>query len=173
VAREFNALCERFWGHIQDIAEALLACSAELFSLPFESTRSAALWQPQTDFYYKFWNEPTALSQLGTSLTLLLPKGFGAPRVRDRVKELAVDLVETQAGRVRHSFEERLKESAAAFRREMLARMEATIAGIEGAIASGVELRRRGEAGAAARGEELERSMREIERLQQRLDGLA
>lgn len=166
LAREFNALCERFWDHIQDIAEALLACSAELFSLPFESTRSGALWQPQTDFYYKFWNEPTALSQLGASLTLLLPKGLGAPRVRDRVKETAVDLVETQAGRVRHSFEERLKESAAAFRREMLARMEATVAGIEGAIASGVELRRRGEAGAAARGEELARSLQEVERLQ-------
>jgi predicted GTPase len=171
--REFNALCGRFSAHIQDIAEALLDRAAELFSLRFESARSASDWEAQPDFYYKFWNEPTGLHMLGASLLLLLPKAIAAPRVRDRVAQMAVDLVETQAGRVRHSFEERLKESMLAFRREMLARMEATVAGIEGAIASGVELRRRGEAGVASRHEVLASSLRQIERLQARLRELA
>jgi predicted GTPase len=173
LVREFGRLCERFWAHAQDVADELLAHSAQLFSLPFESARATADWQPQADFHYKFWSEPTGLSQLGSSLVLLLPAFAGGSLVRKRAQEFAADLVETQAGRIRHDFEERLKESARAFRAELRARMEATIAGIESAIAGGMSLRRRGETVAQPRREALARAAGEIERLRAAVAGIA
>lgn len=172
LVQEFGRLCERFWGHVQGIADELLASSAQLFNLPFETARTSVDWQPQADFQYKFWSEPTGLSMLGSSIVLLLPRLAGARLVRERAQEFAEDMIEMQAGRIRHDFEERLKDSAAKFRHELLARMEATIAGIEGAVAGGTALRQRGEAVLHSRQRALERSNQTIVRLRADIAGL-
>lgn len=166
VARAFNALCERFWRHVDDVADVLLKQSAELFSLSYEAARSASGSLARPDFRYKFWSAPDSLSLLGATFVTSLPKLLGAPLIRERAKRRAADLVETQAGRLRHDFEERLKTSTRSLNGELSRVMESTVAGIESAIVNGSALRRRSEAEAAARREALDRSMAEIARIE-------
>jgi len=173
LANEFGPICARFWGHAQEIADELLARAAQLFAVRFESAQAAADWRPQADFSYKFWSEPTGLANLGSALVLLLPRFAGAGVIRERAKAFAADLVETQSGRLRHDFEERLKDSARGFRRELRERMEATVAGIEGAIASGMALRQRGADILQSRRQALLRADEVIERLLVSLAGIA
>lgn len=151
VAEAFDRLCGRFWARIQEASDELLRYSAGLFRVPFDSIKAESLWRTQSGFYYKFWDAPTSLSLLAASFALTLPGALGRRLILDRARQRAAELVETQAGRMRHDFEERLKKSEQGFRREMLERIEATIAGIESAINKGMALRRSGEAGTAAR----------------------
>lgn len=162
VATEFDALCARFAQGLQASADELLRYSAELFSIPFEAIRAESLWKLESRFYYKFWSEPGALSHITSGLIAALPRFLGGRMLRERMVQAAVELVETQSGRVRYDFEERLKKSAMAFRGEMLERMEATTAAIERAIEQGAALRRGGEADASGRLEALERTARRI-----------
>jgi predicted GTPase len=172
LANEFGRICTRFWSHAQQIADELLARAAELFAVRFATAQAAADWQAQADFHYKFWSEPTGLANLGAALVLLLPRFAGAAMVRERAKAFAADLVETQSGRLRHDFEERLKGSARSFRRELRVRMEATVAGIEGAIASGMALRQRGADVLQSRRRVLASTDESIERLLASLAGI-
>lgn len=169
VASDFTALCERFRHGIETIVNALSSYSAELFQVPFQAVGGAGFHRAPVDFYYKFWSEPGALYQLGASLLLLLPRAFGAPLVVKRATRYAVELADTQAGRVRHNFDERLKKSAQDFRKEMRAGLEATVAGIENAVARGTELRNTGAESADARQAKLAAADAAIDALLNRL----
>lgn len=164
-----EALCGRFWGRIQATVDELLRYSAELFALPYAAESAGALWQGGSGFYYKFWEEPPALLTLTNGLVRLLPAFVGHPLLRRQARRRAADLVEMQAGRLRHDFDERIKRSVRDFRRDMLARIEATIAGIEAAIAQGRARRQQGEAAAAARQAELAAALAAIAALETRL----
>jgi hypothetical protein len=168
-AHSFDTLCARFAGNLQTTADELLRYSAELFSIPFETIRAESLWQSESHFYYKFWNEPGALYYFTSGLIAALPRFLAEHLLRERLTQTTVDLVETQAGRVRYDFDERLKKSVMAFRREMLARMEATSAGIERAIEQGASLRRGGEAEVSQRRQALEQAMADIAALKRGL----
>jgi GTP-binding protein EngB required for normal cell division len=168
-AHNFDALCARFAGNLQTTADELLRFSAELFSIPFEAIRAESLWQSESHFYYKFWNEPGALYHFTSGLIAALPRFLAEQLLRERLAQTAADLVETQAGRVRYDFDERLKKSVMAFRREMLSRMEATSAGIERAIEQGAALRRGGEAEVGQRRQALEQAMADIAGLKRRV----
>ncbi len=169
LARAFDALCERFRRHIEDIGDELLKQSAQLFALAYESARSTSAWHPRSQFRYKFWSEPTSLNLLGASLVAGLPNFIGAALIREGAKRRAADLVEIQAGRVRHDFEERLKASAQDLRSELRRAMESTVAGIESAIVGGSALRQRGEAEAAARHAVLTQTLTDIDALEARI----
>jgi len=173
LAHSLDRLCERFWSQNQEIVDELLRASATLFSLPFEPTKTRSDWQPQPEFRYNFWSEPTGLSMLGASLVPLLPRFIGAPVVRRRLTEHAVELVDKQAGRVRHDFEQRLRETALVFRREMHGRTQATIDAIEHAITAGVSQRERGEEEAAARQRILEADLAAIVAVETRIGALS
>lgn len=72
-----------------------------------------------------------------------LPRALAERLIRGRALRRAEDLVETQAGRLRHDFEQRLRASAAEFRTEMHAMLSATVEAIEGSLARGSALRQR------------------------------
>ncbi|NWG31527.1 MAG: dynamin family protein [Rhodocyclaceae bacterium] len=167
-AHAFDTLCARFAASLQATADELLRYSADLFSIPFTAVHAESLWKSDSHFYYKFWNEPGALYQFTAGLIAALPRFLAEHLLRERLTQQAVDLVETQAGRVRYDFDERLKKSVMAFRSEMLARMEATSAGIERAIEQGVMLRRGGEAEVSERRRVLEQTLTRIGELERR-----
>ena len=154
-----ETLCERFWRRIQDTVDELLRYSAELFAIPFAAVAASSLWRTRSGFYYKFWDEPPALMTLTSGLMRLLPGFIGHPLLLRQARRRAADLVDMQAGRLRHDFEERIKQSVRDFRREMLDRIEVTIAGIETAIDKGRALRQRGEDETAVRQRELSEAL--------------
>jgi GTP-binding protein EngB required for normal cell division len=172
LAQAFDALGARFWGHVEAIGDELLRQSAELFELPYEAVRGGVAWQPQERLRYKFWSEPTSLSLLGASLAARLPRPIGVPLVLRRARHRAVELVDTQAGRVRHDLEERVKEAARSLSAQLQGALENAVAAIENAVAAGTALRDQGETEAQRRRIALEQAAAAIDALQTRLQAL-
>jgi GTP-binding protein EngB required for normal cell division len=159
IAQSFDAVCGRFWSDIQKTINELLEFSATLFNVPFEASEVTGMGGSRAGPNYKFWHEPVGLETLASAIVLALPKLIGDRIVIARMRKLAVDLVDMQAGRIRYDIEERLKGNMQEFSRQLLNRIEATVSGIEMAVESGLTLRQRGETEAAARRTELLRSI--------------
>ena len=164
-----GGLCARFWSSLQQSVDELLRRSSELFAVDFERPDTEPRWTAESGFYYKFWYEPTSLKILSTSAVLMLPRLIAAPLIAKRAKTTAGELIEIQAGRIRHDLDERLKKSVQDAQRQMLRQIDATVAGIEAAIEGGVALRVRGTEQAAARSAQIESARREIGALLARL----
>jgi GTP-binding protein EngB required for normal cell division len=159
IAQSFDAVCGRFWSDIQKTINDLLIFSATLFNVQFAASEAVGLAGSKAGLNYKFWHEPVGLETLTSSIVLALPKLIGDRIVIARMRKLALDLVDMQAGRIRYDIEERLKKNLREFCRQLLSRIEATVSGIEMAVESGLALRHRGEAAAADRRTALMRSM--------------
>ena len=146
--------------------------SSELFAIAFERTDTEPRWTTESGFYYKFWYEPTSLKILSTSVVFALPRRLAAPLVVRRSKATACELIEVQAGRIRHDLEERLKRSVQNAQRQMVRQIDATVAGIESAIANGVATRRQSASEVAQRSAQLEDARRRTEAIAARLTGI-
>lgn len=151
LGKAFEAICKRFSVKINDTVDALLKFSSDLFEIPFEATKTDALWSDKSRFSYKFRDEPVGLQIVASSLTLALPKFIGDRIVLNKMKEYLVRVVDMQLGRLGSDFEVRLDKSKLAFRWEMLQKIETAIEGIGTAIEKGMMKRSSGEQEAAAR----------------------
>jgi GTPase SAR1 family protein len=145
LASAFEAICSRFIAKINETVDDLLRFSSELFAIPFEAFKAEELWTVKPGFYYKFKEEPVVLELLRTSFTLSLPKFLGDKIILKKMKEFMLEMIDTQGGRVRYDFAERLDKSKLDFRWEMLQRIEATIEGISKAIEKGMSQKSKGE----------------------------
>jgi len=141
----FENICSRYITKINEIIDTLFKYSSELFSIPFEAIKAEELWTVKPSFYYKFKDEPVILEVLTTSFTLSLPKIIGDKLIIKKSKEYLLEMIDTQGGRVRYDFAERLDKSKLDFRWEMLQRIETTINGITNAIEKGINQRKKGE----------------------------
>jgi GTP-binding protein EngB required for normal cell division len=172
VSNAFQRLCARFWASLQQSVDELMRRSSELFSVDFDRADTEPRWTAESGFYYKFWYEPTSLKILSTSAVLMLPRLIAARLIAKRATATAVELIEVQAGRIRHDLEERLKKSVQDTQRQMLRQIDATVAGIESAIEGGVSLRVRSAGQVAVRSAQLETARHEITALLARLRGV-
>ncbi len=169
ISRAFRSLCARFWSNMQQTVDELMRRSSELFSVEFDRVGAEAQWTAESAFYYKFWYEPTSLKILSSSAILALPRRLAGALIIRRTKAMALDLIEVQAGRIRHDLDERLKKSVRDAQREIVSQIEATIAGIEAAIDGGIATRGRSAAHSASRGRELADLSRTVSALEGRL----
>ena len=169
LSRAFQRLCARFWASLQLSVDELMQRSSELFSVDFDHADTEPRWTAESGFYYRFWYEPTSLRILSTSALLMLPKLIAAPLIAKRAKLTAVELIEVQAGRIRHDLDERLKKSVQDAQRQMLRQIDSTVSGIEAAIEGGVSLRMRSSEQVTARSAQLDSARREIAALLTRL----
>jgi GTPase SAR1 family protein len=169
IAQSFDAVCGRFWLDIQKTINDLLVFSATLFNVRFEASEAVGLAASQAEINYKFWHEPVGLETLTSAMVLALPKLIGDRIVIARMRKLALDLVDMQAGRIRYDIEERLKANLREFCRQLLGRIEATVSGIETAVESGLALRDRGEAEMAGRRNALMRSIESMASVEMRI----
>jgi ribosome biogenesis GTPase A len=151
----FESLCARAWSALQGAVDELMRYSSELFCVGFEPVRADARWTMESQFYYKFWYEPTSLKILATSAILALPKSIGGRLIVKRAQTRALELIESQSGRIRHDLEERLKKSVRDAHRQISETVESILERIEGAIDGGRDTRRRSEQHIAARDREL------------------
>jgi 23S rRNA maturation-related 3'-5' exoribonuclease YhaM len=85
------------------------------------------------------------LEVLSKSFTLSLPKFVGDKIILKKMKDYLLEMLDTQGGRVRYDFVERLDKSKLDFRWEMFERIEATIKGISSAIEKGMNQKSKGE----------------------------
>ncbi|PWK89731.1 dynamin family protein [Fulvimonas soli] len=133
----FDQAGERLWRHLADAVDGLLRACAELLDVPFAATPAEAPPQAPPAFYYKFWEAPPSLRLLGQGLARLLPGALGRARAMRQARERADDLVQVQSGRMRHDFEERLKQAAQCLLAQADAHVDASLAGIGEALAQG------------------------------------
>jgi hypothetical protein len=173
IGAQCHGLCRRFGARIDATVDELYRFASELFSVPFEAVGADTDWRSQTDFYYKFWDEPPALKTLGASLLLALPKLLGDSLVFRQGVKYGRELADTQAGRVRYNFAQRLDKSMRDFKAAMLERLDATLAGIEAAVKKGVETGATGAAQADRRAAELTGELERLANLADRLRTLA
>ncbi len=145
LASAFESICSRFITKINETVDALFKFSSELFAIPFEEFKAEELWTVKPSFYYKFKEEPVILEVLSKSLTLTLPKFVGDKIILKKMREYLIEMIDTQSGRVRFDFAERLDKSKLDFRWEMYERIEATIKGITSAIEKGLNQKAKGE----------------------------
>ncbi|MEW6570746.1 MAG: dynamin family protein [Nitrospirota bacterium] len=145
LATSFEAICGRFITKINETVDALFKFSSELFAIPFEVFKAEELWTVKPSFYYKFKEEPVMLEVLSKSFTLSLPKFVGDKIILKKMKDYLHEMIDTQSGRVRFDFAERLDKSKLDFRWEMFERIEATIEGISKAIQKGLSQKSKGE----------------------------
>lgn len=151
IAREIEQICSRFWNKLGNAVDELVLYSAELFAVPFTAVRTEAPRHARSTFYYKFWEEPSTFSLVGQGLVRLLPSALSNPLIQRRVRARAAGLIETQSGRVRYDFSQRIEKNLRAFEHDMDERMVATISSIEAAIGKGQKTKGQGEAAVASR----------------------
>jgi len=136
----FQLITERFSKKIETTIDDLYRFSAELFSMSYDAVSAGSSWHSQSGFYYKFWEAPGSMAIMRTSLLHTLPKFIGDNLVLKTTLKYAEDLTDTQAGRLRYDFTQRLEKSMNNFRKLMLKRIDTTLEGIEEAVKKGLEV---------------------------------
>jgi hypothetical protein len=159
LAKANQAIYERFALKINRIVDALLEFSSQLFAVPFSSIEAESLWTGGSSFSYKLREEPVGLDMLADSLTQVFPKYVSNrfqklkaylfrkanSMIITKRKRHMLEIIEMQAGRMRHAFIERLTESKQKFRQEMVLKMRSTLDGISVALENGIKQRAQGE----------------------------
>lgn len=159
LARAGQAVYDRFARKMNRIVDALMEFSSQLFAVPFSGIEAESLWTVESGYSSRLREEPVGLDMLADSLTQVFPKYISqrfqklksflfrkadSLIIRKRKRHM-LEMIEKQAGRMRHAFIVRLTESKQRFRHEMVERMRATLEGIGSALENGVNQRIRGE----------------------------
>lgn len=168
----FESLCGRAWNQLQEAVDELMRYSSELFAIDFSPVRSSAEWTLESDFYYKFWHEPPSLRILANSAILALPKAIAGRMIIKRAQVRAQELIEAQSGRIRHDFEERMKASVRAARRQIASNADSILERLETALSRGLGARHQSEALARTRGHDLEHFIQTAAAIEQRVTAL-
>jgi len=161
--RTFEASCARHAATIDEIVDGLFRYAADLFAIARPGRSEAAIHSVESHFYYKFWSEPPSLRILTWSLVFALPRRIGTRMVIDRARRYAMELVETQAGRMRYDFSRRIDQAVAAFRQSIEAKVDTATQGIETAIAKASKLHAAGLASVADRQDALSSKLRALD----------
>jgi ribosome biogenesis GTPase A len=169
---DFHALCARFAAKIDATVDELYRFSSELFAIPFEAVEGESHWNVQSGFYYKFWSEPPSLRIITSSFLHALPKFLGARLILKEALEQARETADTQAGRLRYDFAQRLDKSMRDYKAIMLARIDATLDSIGAAVKKGTDAGVANAAEADARGRELDMLLERLAALAGRVAGL-
>ena len=168
----FQAICERFIGKMDATVDQLYRFSSELFSIPFEAVGAESAWSTKSGFYYKFWETPGSLKIMTTSLLHALPKFLGDGLILKAAQNYGRELTDTQAGRVRYDFAQRLDKSMRDFKAAMLERLDATLEGIATAVKKGMKSGAENAAQADDRARELTAELARLNNLAARLPSL-
>ncbi len=145
LSQAFEAVCGRFAVKLNELVDDLFRFSSALFNVQFDAVGVESSWNIKSEFSYKFWEEPAALSVLISSFMLALPKFIAGPWLLNEAQRYLNDSVDAQAGRLRHDLTQRLYHSEDEFETMLLERIDATIVAIEQAVKKGIEMSQAGE----------------------------
>ena len=165
----FQAAVKRFSVKVDATVDALYHFSADLFSIPYETVNANAAWQAKSGFYYKFWEMPGSIVIVGRSALHALPKFIGDRLVLKASLRYGDELVDTQAGRLRYDFVQRLQKSESDFRKIMLDRIDSTLEGIERAVTKGLEVNETNSAEAQKQKQRLQHNLEQLHGFDKRI----
>ncbi len=165
----FQSAVKRFSVKVDATVDALYHFSADLFSIPYETVNANAAWQAKSGFYYKFWEMPGSIVIVGRSALHALPKFIGDRLVLKASLRYGDELVDTQAGRLRYDFVQRLQKSESDFRKIMLDRIDSTLEGIERAVTKGLEVNETNSAEAQKQKQRLQHNLEQLHGFDKRI----
>jgi GTP-binding protein EngB required for normal cell division len=183
LGKAYQAICSRFTLKMNQTIDALLEFSSQLFAVPFSSVKADSLWTEESSFSYKLREEPVGLDMLTDSLTQVFPKYLSNrfqklkaylfrkanSVIVGKRKRHMLEIIEMQAGRMRHDFIARLGESKEKFQRDMVRKMRAMLEGISTALEKGMKQRVQGEEELLRRQVMLSRELHQMDELKERL----
>ena len=183
LARANQAICDRFAAKMNRIIDALLEFSSKLFAVAFTGIEAESLWTGESSFSYKLREEPVGLEMLTDSLTQVFPnyvsnrfeklRSFLFRKANSMIltkrKRHMLEIIEMQAGRMRHDFIARLTGSKQKFYRDMVDKMRSTLEGISTAMEHGMKQRARGEKELQQRQATLSQELPAMDELRDRL----
>jgi hypothetical protein len=147
--QEYGRVSKRFSDRTNEIIDAIVNASAELFELKLERFTSEEVLSSDSRFYYML-GDPPKFFDLEGALDFfsqkILPKGLSQGMVlRDLQKKLP-EKIDMNCGRVRWDFTNRINQSFRKFRWDLNLKIDATEEGIRKAIDKAVDLKKAGAA---------------------------
>lgn len=142
---EYARVSRRFSDRTNEIIDAIVDSSAELFELQLERFTSEEAISSDSRFYYML-GDPPRFFDLEGALDFfsqkILPKGLSQGMIlRDLQKKLP-EKIDRNCGRVRWDFTNRIKQSFLKFRWDLNLKIDATEEGIRKAIDKALELKK-------------------------------
>ena len=143
--QEYARVSKRFSDRTNEIIDAIVNASAELFELKLERFTSEEALSSDSRFYYML-GDPPKFFDLEGALDFfsqkILPKGLSQGMVlRDLQKKLP-EKIDMNCGRVRWDFTNRINQSFRKFRWDLNLKVDATEEGIRKAIDKAVDLKK-------------------------------
>ncbi|MBW1980054.1 MAG: dynamin family protein [Deltaproteobacteria bacterium] len=142
---EYARVSKKFSDRANEIIDAIVNASAELFDLQLERFVAEETISSDSQLYYmvgdppKFFDLEGALDFFSQKI---LPRGLSQARVLKDLQKKLPDKIDMNCGRVRWDFMDRIKKSFLKFRWDLNLKIEATEEGIRKAIDKAVELKK-------------------------------
>ncbi|MCG6917662.1 MAG: dynamin family protein [Deltaproteobacteria bacterium] len=143
--QEYGRVSKRFSDRTNEIIDAIVNASAELFELKLERFTSEETISSDSRFYYML-GDPPKFFDLEGALDFfsqkILPKGLSQVMVLKDLQKKLPEKIDMNCGRVRWDFTNRIKQSFLKFRWDLNLKIDATEEGISRAIDKAIELKK-------------------------------
>jgi hypothetical protein len=143
--KEYARISKRFSERTNEIIDAIVNASAELFDLNLERFTAEEVISSDSQLYYMVGDPPKFFDLEGAFEYFsrkILPRGFSqSVALKDLQKKLP-EKIDKNSGRVRWDFMDRIKKSFLKFRWELNLKIDATEEGIKKAIDKAMELKK-------------------------------
>lgn len=173
VSGEFQAASQRVAARLATAVDELYRFAADLFAVSYQAIHAETLWSADSRLRYKFWQARSSLYMLGSSATLSLPRFIADRMIVRRAREAAIDAVQTQSGRVRHDFQQRLEQSALAFEAAMAGNVSAVLDGLDRALRESRARQKGAKAQADERRKAIQAALARLDPVRAALEGIA
>lgn len=153
---------QEFASRINAILERLTQLTARIFDFSLRGFEAETIFVENSEFWFKFKEEPVGLEILQMTVTALLPRALTKGLLLKKLLDNVTELVDKHCGRLRYDFHQRLGEIAREFRQTWVAKMEDTTQSIRQALERALTQKQASAQAMAARTGELEQRLSAI-----------
>lgn len=169
---QYSRISKRFSDKTNEIIEAIVQASTELFDIKLERFRSDEAIVSESSLYYMV-GEPPKFFDLEGAFDFfsqkILPTKLSKGRVLKDIRKRLPREIDKNCGRVRWDFMDRVKRSFLNFRWELNQKIDATEQSIKGAIEKAVEMKKKSASELEAFRAKVDDQMRRLEHIKKSL----
>lgn len=169
LGQAFETLCDKYWERGGVASDELLKYAGDLFQVQYTSIPADVPWVDDDSFTYKFWEEPPTLKTATAFFVNALPRSLGTPILVAQASRRALELIDTQAGRIRYDLSERLRKRSQVFHDALEKRIRSSIDTFEKALERAAGAQQLGTQELESRRQQLEQVLGKIDSLAKRL----